>query len=218
MRASPMLLTLVASLLAPAPGFADLAAESSIACSGGIVQVGDTQVDLLGKCGDPVLRDVDVVEAGVAILREDPLALDGSSSTAAVERWTFNFGPNRFVEIFTLESGRIVRIERGSYGYDPERVRTRGGGPPCDSSEIRVGHRKLDLLARCGPPTARDVRRERRAASQPEAVQGGTAVAYTTVQIETWTYDLGPDRFVTIATLQDGKVTAVEHGGYGYRR
>jgi hypothetical protein len=44
------------------------------------------------------------------------------------------------------------------------------------------------------------------------------AVAYTTVQIETWTYDLGPDRFITIATLQDGKVTAVEHGGYGYRR
>ena len=39
-----------------------------------------------------------------------------------------------------------------------------------------------------------------------------------TRKIETWTYDLGPNRFITIATLQDGKVIAVEHGGYGYRR
>lgn len=215
MRTSPTLLTLLASVLAPATS---LAAESSIRCGGGIVQVGDTQVDLLGKCGDPVLRDVVVAESGVAIVREEPLALDATSTTAAVEHWTFNFGPNRLVQIVTVEAGRVVRIETGSYGYDPERVRTRGGEPPCDSSAIRVGHRKLDLLARCGPPTARAVRQERRATSEATTAHGATAIAYTTVQIETWTYDLGPNRFITIATLQDGRVTAVDHGGYGYRR
>ena len=215
MRTSPTLLTLLASVLAPA---ADLAMESSIRCEGGIVQVGQTQVDLLGKCGDPVLKDVTVAEAGVALVREGPLALDAASTTAAVEHWTYNFGPNRFIQVVTLESGRVVRIESGSYGYDPERVRNRDGAPPCDSSAIRVDLRKLDLLARCGPPPARDVRRERRAASEPATVQGATAIAFTSVQVETWTYDLGPNRFITIATLQDGKVIAVEHGGYGYRR
>lgn len=216
MRTSPMLLTLLASALAP--GSALAAAETSIACDGGTVRVGDTRVDLLGKCGEPVLKDVAVAEGGVAVVREEPLAIDAASTFAAVEQWTFNFGPNRFVQVVTLEAGRVVRIERGSYGYDPERLRAREGAPPCDASEIRVGHRKLDLLARCGPPTARDVRRERRAASQPSAAQGATEIAFATVQVETWTYDLGPRRFVTIATLANGEVVAVEHGGYGYRR
>ena len=38
------------------------------------------------------------------------------------------------------------------------------------------------------------------------------------VRSETWTYDLGPDRFVVIATLEDGKVVSLERGGYGYAR
>jgi hypothetical protein len=215
MRTSAMLVAALASAVAPVSGLAE---ESSIACGGGIVQVGDTQVDLLGKCGEPALKDVAIGEAGVALVREKPLAVDAASTTTAVERWTFNFGPNRFVQVVTIEAGRVVRIERGSYGYDPERVRTREGGPPCDSSAIQVGHRKLALLARCGPPTARDVRREKRTTSDPGNVQAGTVVAFTTVEIETWTYDLGPNRFITIATLEDGRVTAVEHGGYGYRR
>jgi hypothetical protein len=33
-----------------------------------------------------------------------------------------------------------------------------------------------------------------------------------------WTYDLGPDAFVHVVTLENGRVTAVERRGYGYRR
>ncbi|OFX25220.1 MAG: hypothetical protein A2V77_17790 [Anaeromyxobacter sp. RBG_16_69_14] len=192
------------------------AGDSSIRCDGGIVQIGDTRVDLLGKCGEPALRDVTLQETGVAVVGNGPIPVDAVTTTATVEQWTFNLGSNRLVQIVTLESGRVVRIEGGSYGYDPQRLRASRGGPPCDSSAIRVGDRKLDLLAKCGQPTALDVRREKRAASA--AAGDAAAIQFTTVEIEVWTYDLGPHQFIVIATVEGGKVVAVKYGGYGYRR
>jgi hypothetical protein len=37
-----------------------------------------------------------------------------------------------------------------------------------------------------------------------------------TVAIEVWTYDFGRNRFLRFVRFEDGKVTAVETGGYGY--
>ncbi len=212
-NSSPVRVLSLAALLVAASPAAD---DSSIRCDGGIVQLGDTRIDLLGKCGEPSLRDVAVRETGVTLARNGPTPVDALTTTATVEQWTFNLGPNRFVQIVTLESGRVVRIEGGSYGYDPQRLRAGRGGPPCDSSAISVGDRKLDLLAKCGEPNGRDVRREKRAAST--AAGDSTAIQFTTVEIEVWTYDLGPHQFIVIATVEGGKVVAVKHGGYGYRR
>jgi hypothetical protein len=208
---------LAALVLEPAAAFAS--SETSFRCEGGLVAVGDLTVDLLGKCGDPAIRDVLVAEAGVATLRRDPLAVDSFSTEAAVEQWTFNFGPNRFLMIVTVESGHVVRIERGGYGYSPEKLKS-ADKPRCESSTIRVGDQKIDVLAKCGPPTTQDARREKRGVSGPGPAGGGAATtfAYATVLVETWIYDLGPNRFIVIATLENGTVTAVEHGGYGYRR
>jgi hypothetical protein len=208
---------LAAGALAPAAAVAS--SESSFRCDGGLVAVGDLTVDLLGKCGDPALRDVLVAEAGVATLRKDPLAVDAFSTEAAVEQWTFNFGPNRFLMIVTVESGHVVRIERGGYGYSAEKLKT-AEKPRCESSTIRVGDQKIDVLAKCGSPTTQDARREKRGVSGPGPAGGGasTTFAYATVLVETWIYDLGPNRFIVIATLENGTVTAVDHGGYGYRR
>jgi hypothetical protein len=213
-NSSPVhVLSLAALLVAAFPAAAD---DSSIRCDGGIVQLGDTRVDLLGKCGEPTLRDVTLQETGVAVARNGPIPVDAVTTTATVEQWTFNLGANRLVQIVTLESGRVVRIEGGSYGYDPQRLRAGRGGRPCDSSAISVGDRKLDLLAKCGEPNGRDVRREKRAVSM--GAGDATAIQFTTVEIEVWTYDLGPHQFIVIATVEGGKVVALRHGGYGYRR
>jgi hypothetical protein len=48
-------LAAVAALLALAPPGAR---ADSLRCDGGIVSVGDTKLDLLGKCGRPALEDV----------------------------------------------------------------------------------------------------------------------------------------------------------------
>jgi hypothetical protein len=34
-----------------------------------------------------------------------------------VEIWTYNFGPQRFVQRITIEGGRIKRIESLGYGH-----------------------------------------------------------------------------------------------------
>jgi hypothetical protein len=204
---SPLRVLTLAGLLVAASA---AASESSIACDGGNVRPGDTKVDLIGKCGEPALRDVSIQERGVAIYGV-------AVATVAVEQWTYNFGPNRFLQVVTLEAGRVVRIERGSYGYPPEQLQARRDGPPCDSSVIKVGDRKLDLLARCGEPTTRDLKREERLVTVA-AGRGATGTRLATVEIETWIYDLGPRRFMAIVTIEDGAVSAVEHGGYGYRQ
>jgi hypothetical protein len=178
----------VAALLAHS---APAAAESSIACARGIVSLGDTKVDLLGKCGEPALRDGWTVSTAIFV----PHAT-GASAAGVIEQWTYDFGSSRFLQVVTLEMGKVVAIERGGYGYGDARPSDarRGSGAVCESSAIRAGDTKYDLLAKCGEPTARDARTESRPVSTSTA--GGPTL--TTVQVEVWTYDLGPGRFIAI--------------------
>lgn len=193
-----------------APARAD---ESSLSCDGGIVSLGDAKVDLLGKCGRPSLQEQSVRE-GVVLER-----MNGTPPSAAPnvmqERWTYDFGPNRFMYVAILEDGKVVRIERGGYGYSSDRGGASGSGARCDSSAIRPGDVKLDVLAKCGEPATRDLRQEKRLVPAPDGSRRG---AFVTVDVETWTYDFGPRRFMAIVVIEDGKVARVERGGYGYAR
>lgn len=78
---------------------------------------------------------------------------------------------------------------------------------------IRVGDRTLDLLAKCGSPTAIDRRTERR--PTPTAT-GHLVTSYRTIDIELWTFDFGPQRFIRYVTLENGIVVGVKDGSYGY--
>ncbi|BDG05960.1 DUF2845 domain-containing protein [Anaeromyxobacter oryzae] len=195
-----------------------VASESSLSCDGGIVAVGDTRVDLLGKCGEPALREARPASTSAIVVSGQPPAVTGASVSAIVEQWTYNFGPGRFLMTVTLEAGKVMLIERGGYGYEPARVGTTRTAPGfCDTSRVRPGDLKLDVLARCGEPTTKDTRREKRPVPI-DGPSGGTATAFVTVEVEVWTYDAGPQRFISIVTLENGKVAAVDRGGYGYRR
>jgi hypothetical protein len=137
-----------------------------------------------------------------------------------LERWTYNFGPSQFIRIVTLEAGRVQAIERGGYGYPPEALRDGGTGRArCEPAAIREGDRKLDLLARCGRPAARDYRRELRPPT-PRAGAVPTAVMQAAVplDVETFTYDFGPQQTRAIVTLENGTVVRIERAGYGSPR
>jgi len=172
--------------------------ESSINCRGGIVEVGDSEFELLGKCGEPALRDTWPILRGFTLLNSSVLAI--------VEEWTYNFGPTRFLMRVRLEGGTVGSIKEGGYGYSLEQLHSvrAGGLAKCEPSGIDVGDIKIDLLARCGVPATRDQRIEQRDLS--------------TIPVEVWIYDLGPQRFVCIVTLENGAVTRVESGGYGFAR
>jgi hypothetical protein len=199
---------LAAALVALAP----LAARGdSLACPGGIVSAGDSRVDLLGKCGRPALQEWPTEESAQLGARH---ALARRVS-ARVERWTYDFGKSAFVQRVTLLNGKVAGIERGSWGFAEERAAPER--PPrasCDPAALAAGRLKLEVLARCGAPAAMDAWEEELRSAERH---GGLEIVHAvTVAIEVWTYDFGRNRFLRFVRFEDGKVTAVETGGYGY--
>jgi hypothetical protein len=75
----------------------------------------------------------------------------------------------------------------------------------CSSARISVGDLKQDVLSRCGEPTD--------AAVHAEAREKGPRTIYETV--EDWVYDLGPSHFVRTYTFRNGRLAAIQTGGYG---
>lgn len=212
-----LLRTLAAAILALAAGEA---AADSLRCGTGIVQVGDSKLDLSARCGRPALVDQRVEER--AAFGADGRPAPGRLSVT-VEQWTFDFGPQEFIQLVTLEGGKIVRIERGGYGHAGAPVAEGEARKPprarCDASALRVGDTKLDLLAKCGEPATSAAAVETRTLNAAGgARRAGQSAAVTTVEIETWTYDFGPQEFVHSAVLENGKVVRVDRGSYGYAR
>ncbi|HYQ81568.1 MAG TPA: DUF2845 domain-containing protein [Anaeromyxobacteraceae bacterium] len=194
----PCLALAALSLAAPA------AADDSIDCTGGIVRVGDAKIDLLGKCGPPSLQEV--LDRDRASLQRFGATGPGPRVSTTVERWTYNFGPTRFLQFVTMEAGRIVSITRGSYGYSLDAPPK---APPiprarCDASALKTGLSTFDVLTLCGEPAFQDVRLE---------VWGANEVV-----VEVWTYDFGPTAFVRFLKFVDGRLGRIETGSYGYSR
>jgi Protein of unknown function (DUF2845) len=188
--------TVVRLLLIGSLGLASShAAADSIRCDGGIVSVGDSRLDLFAKCGPPALQEA---EAVVTTANVD-LGL-------VIERWTYNFGPERFIQIVSLKGGKVIAVERGGYGYAlPEPPKDAPRDPPsiprarCEPDAFRIGDRTFDVLARCGEPAYRDVR-------QRQTV------------VEVWTYDFGQRSFVRFLEFEGGRLARIRTGSYGYSK
>lgn len=194
----PLMALAALALAAPA------AADDSMDCSGGIVRVGDAKIDLLGKCGPPALQEV--LDRDRASLRRFGAAGPGPRVSTTVERWTYNYGPTRFLQFVTIEAGKVVSITRGSYGYSLDAPPK---APPiprarCDASVLKTGLGTFDVLTLCGEPAFQDVRLEVWGASE--------------VVVEVWTYDFGPTAFVRFLKFVEGKLRRIETGSYGYSR
>ncbi len=184
----------------------------SIACAGGIVQTGDTKLDLLAKCGRPTLVEDHAREA---------TSYDARNGVARrvyvpVDVWTYDFGRNRFVQRVRIAKGRIVAIERGSYGYADEAPwRARPQKAACDPAALSEGKLTLEILAVCGEPTVKDEWEEEvQVVRQVSGQFVSTDSVYRTVAL--WTYDFGPNTLVRYVRMEDGRVTRVETGSYGY--
>ena len=94
-------------------GSSALATDSdSMRCARGIVSIGDTAAEVLGKCGEPAY----------AAQRTDKRLGDRwkgyrGGAFVAVDDWTYNFGPNEFMYRVIIENGRVARIESLEHGY-----------------------------------------------------------------------------------------------------
>jgi hypothetical protein len=81
----------------------------------------------------------------------------------------------------------------------------------CKGGIISTGDRKADVMAKCGEPDFRD-------SHQEEITQRLDMATHQRVYItvEEWTYNLGPSQFMRIVVLQNGTVTEIRTGNYGY--
>lgn len=214
-------LLLAASLVSLASTLPAAALGDSLRCDGGIVSVGDSKLDLLGKCGQPALREEQGEERSRLLLDTAGRAVAGRSTAVAVERWTFNFGPRQFVQHVTLESGKVTSVERGSYGYDLGERRDEAPAirrARCDQLSFHLGDSTFDLLARCGEPALRDVKVVTLSSGASSAGGATYDAARSTELVEIWTYDLGPQTLVRRLSFERGRLVLVETGGYGYSR
>jgi hypothetical protein len=208
---------LLSATMASSAAFAGV----SFRCDGGLVSTGDHKIDLLGKCGPPDRRDAYQRERSVfARDRGQHIAADRRVSVA-VEKWTYDFGPHSFVQFVTLEAGRIIAIEAGEHGYAQHRASHDEDAAirraACEPSLFAVNMSALEVLDRCGGPAVRDQRVETRSISQPV---GDDVVASESVDVtvEVWTYDFGPKALIRLLEIEDGRVSRIALGGYGYSR
>jgi hypothetical protein len=212
MTAALRLLALAVALAAPAAALAD----GSLRCAGGIVSTNDARIDLLAKCGPPALRDRRVDDRW-SVRGDKGGAAVGRRISIVIEEWSYDFGPNAFTALVRLENGRIVDVVRGTYGrrQDPPPDRLHPPRASCDEHAIHEGDGKLEVLSRCGEPAVVDAWDEAEGLVVTDA-EGLAAGSTTTVRIERWTYDFGRDHFLRFVRLENGRVTAVHTGGYGY--
>ena len=80
-------------------------------CSDQIISVGDSAADVMAKCGKPAWQD-----KREEVIREQ---LDDNTArkvVVTVEDWTYNFGPNQFLRIFTFRNGKVADVRTGGYG------------------------------------------------------------------------------------------------------
>jgi hypothetical protein len=188
------------------------ASADSIRCAGGIVQTGDTKLDLLAKCGRPSLVEDQGRERGTFDARNGV----ARRVYVPVDVWTYDFGRNRFVQLVRMVKGRIVAIERGSYGYaDQQPWRGKPQKSTCDPALLSEGKLTLEILAVCGEPALKDEWEEEVVAvGQVDGRFLSTDTVYRTVAL--WTYDFGSNVLVRYVRIEDGRVTRVETGSYGY--
>jgi hypothetical protein len=215
-RSSSLILT--AALLSAAAA----ASADSLECQGRRVSVGDTKVDLLGKCGEPSLREERTEERQSFSLDKTAQTGEAKKVTEVIERWTYNFGPQRFVQYVTLAGGRVRSIASGGYGYVQAQAEERPapGAVPvarCDAMRsFNLGDRVFDVLARCGEPASRESKQVEVSSLAVDASGSATSGTAATTAVEIWTYNFGGGSFLRRLVFRDGVLVKLETGGYGY--
>ncbi len=71
----------------------------SLRCGVHLVQLGETQMQVLHQCGQPDVRDSYFVESG------------------GLDRWTYNLGPKDFIYVFTFLNGELRQIMQTDRGF-----------------------------------------------------------------------------------------------------
>jgi hypothetical protein len=80
------------------------------------------------------------------------------------------------------------------------------GALRCGSELVSEGDIRPEVLAKCGEPADRTVYYEKRRIGSVTRV----------VPVEVWTYNFGRQTFIHFLTFENGQLTGIQTGGYGF--
>jgi hypothetical protein len=100
-------------------------AANGMRCENKLVQPGDTQYEVKSLCGPPddMQQRSETRRVQRAVQRPCPNGNGYCSvviedwADVVVDEWTYDFGPQRFLQYLTFESGKLVLIKSGGYGH-----------------------------------------------------------------------------------------------------
>lgn len=86
-------------------------AGDTLRCGSALISIGCTAGEVLYKCGEPASGS-----------QRESVTINGHRSyrtiiTNSIEDWIYNFGPNRFQYLITMENGRVIRLQSLDKGY-----------------------------------------------------------------------------------------------------
>ncbi|HYQ48503.1 MAG TPA: DUF2845 domain-containing protein [Thermodesulfovibrionales bacterium] len=91
---------------------AALTPSFAMRCGNNLVDVGATKIEVLSKCGEPTLKE----EVGEDFSRQSDNR-DTRRERRYVEKWTYNFGTNRFIYVLTIKDGKVIDISTEDKGF-----------------------------------------------------------------------------------------------------
>lgn len=101
-----------------------ISADRSLRCDGRLVSIGDSTTQVEETCGPPDHTDKWELAQGSAVSQlfdyesERYLAPKLILGPINMERWTYNFGSNRFIRYLDFQNGTLIRIKTGDKGVD----------------------------------------------------------------------------------------------------
>jgi hypothetical protein len=84
----------------------------------------------------------------------------------------------------------------------------------CGNDLVSPGDRMFEVLQLCGEPDYREVRDDKRFF---RIFRDGRFIEILEeVEVEEWTYNLGPYQFIRILRFENGRLVEIETGDYGF--
>lgn len=167
-------------------------------CDGGEIKIGDSKFEVSSRCGEPTHTDF----TKISRLSETSDTIE--QTFVDVEDWLYNFGPFKFVTVFTFENGKLIGIRAFGYGRSD-------GEDPDFNKKVKLGAPTVRILFLYGAPSYKEERTETTYVSHKD----GPTVPKTR-HIEEWTYNLGPNRFMRIYHFVNGRLVRIEQGDKGF--
>jgi hypothetical protein len=183
----------------------------ALRCGNKLVDIGDRKIEVLEKCGNPLF--VENWQEEIILYRSRLERQIRRISSNYIEKWTYNFGANRFIYFLRFVNGRLNRIEEGVLGSD--RLIPPLPQPDC-GQRVEIGDRRIDVIRKCGQPVATEKRENLRVTTSSTQEADVFADRVSQVDIEEWTYNFGPIHFLLFIRLQSGRVANMEFGDYGF--